>query len=536
MSFTPGTMALIMQDYAASPFGDRGKCLKHWAKLLGCHWSKINKIVNARTRTRAAQPIKPEYHTWAHVVFQIKKRPPEEAGEISTEDALALGIQSGLLPAEAADVPVATFNRIGRAHSWHKTSIRANRFQAEKPNDAHHFDASTSKFLYIAREEANGEYILRLHRPAKHYKNKPIPVDKLRPWIYGLTDDHSGRFIARYVAARGESARDSMDFICWAWDRMGLCKKLFADQGMLKKSLPARDLNERLGVEFPQMMPYQKRGHGKIERPWRTNWLKFELPFFAAITDWEKFEISKTELNQHLENYLEAKYNQLPHRFERNITRMQAWNRINLDGGLVKIPEHTLRTIAEEIPRTVTVEGIVWVEGTAYEVMGLHSAKVVLLRSVFDKGQLVARDIQTGKKYAVRDFKPLKLDEFRGHKETPHQTLVRASAELPLAGQGLYANTPAFGHPSLNKAGSLAHMPIKTKEERVIEDPFCVDQYASLKEAMQEFSEIVCVFMPPAERKEVERLITINGLKKSFVSDLALDIRASIEQRRAVSM
>ena len=75
-------------------------------------------------------------------------------------------------------------------------------------------------------------------------------------------------------------------------------------------------------------------------------------------------------------------------------------------------------------------------------------------------------------------------------------------------------------------------MPIRTKEVRVVADPFDVDHYHSLREAMAEVHETVGAFIPPDLRKEVESIIVRNDLRKAFVIDLALELRASIEQSR----
>lgn len=532
MAFDPILIEQARREISGASFGGRTAKAAQWAELLGVTPKTIYRMIGdpARRRERRRPARRPEYHSWARIVFEVKKRPPEEAGELSTEDALALALRQGLVPQEAAQMPVATINAIARQTGWTKRESRAVRFQAGRPNQAHHFDASTSKYFYIARSIDGGtDYLLRLHRPAKHYKNKPVPVDALRPWIYGLVDDHSGRWTARYVAARGENSGDSMSFLAWAWAEIGLPEQLLADQGMLKKALPSRDLIDRLGIELPEMMPYEKRGHGKIEKPWSTCWLKFELPFFSVIPDWSKVELTLSELNAQLGNYIEH-YNRLPHRFERDITRMQAWNRVNLHGGIVRIPENALATAAGRAKRKVGVDGTLEYLGRTFEVKGLHDAWVWVFKGVFED-RLVAQDIDTGKKYEVEEFAPLDLGEFRAHPETPHEKLLKTGAELPLTGRGLYAEREDSGQAGMTEQKVIA-MPIKTKEERQIEDPFDVEHFATLDEAMREFFSIVGTFITPEERKEVERLLVENRLLKSYVRDLALEIRGAIEVRR----
>lgn len=527
MNFAPELIQQARKEIRFAPYGTKSEKAKQWAAILGVSMQHVYRIIEEKIKQRLRTgAVNQDYHNWAEIIFQIKKRPPEEAGEISTEDAVSIAVKQGLIPATAADVAAGTFDRIARKNGWTKTSVRAVRFQAERPNQAHHFDASTSKFLYIAKKVGD-EYILKLHRPAKHYKNKPIPVDALRPWIYGLVDDHSGRLISRYTPAQGENSGDSMSFLSWAWSDFGLPEQLLADQGMLKKALPSRDLIERLGVELPECMPYAKRAHGKIERPWRSTWQKFELTFFASDTDWSKFEISMNELNSQLTNFFGDKYNQLPHRFERDITRMQAWNRINLYGGVVKIPENALATVARRAKRKVGIDGILNYENKAFEVKGLHDAWVYIFEGVFDD-RLVVQDIETGKKYEVQDFKPLNLGEYKAFTATPHEEIVKQSAELQLASAGLYASrlTP---YASQDKVIS---MPIRTKEEREIEDPFDIDSYPNMAEAMQDFmSYLPGVFLKPDDREVIEQQIKDNGLSRTFVENFALEFRAQMLKR-----
>jgi hypothetical protein len=507
-----------------TPFKAKTYVAEKWARLFGIAPQTLWKLIKNKERKREGKVLNQEYYTWAEIIFQIKKRPPEEAGEISTEDAVAIAVKSELVPDTALDVPTATYNTIARKKGWTKTVTRANRFQADRPNKAHHFDASTSKFLYIDDKIGSNDFLLKLHRPAKHYKNKPIPIEKLRPWIYGLTDDYSGLFIARYTAATGESSDDSSDFLAWVWAQIGLPEQLLADQGMLKKALHSRDLIERLEIGLPEMMPYQKRGHGKIERPWRTAWQKFEKPFFAAVTDWGKFKISMTELNVELKHFYEDKYNELPHRFEKTITRQQAWNKVNLYGGIVKIPENVLRTVARRTRRKVGVDGLVHLNNVPYEVVGLYDAWVDLFEGVFEE-RIVALEIKTGQKYSVKDFKPLNLGEFRSYADTPHQVIVKASENLKLVGNNLYADKKS-------EPEKIISIPIRTKENRAIEDPFNVDSFASLQEAMRELYSIVGIRIDPDQKEVIEKAIVEHGMDKAFVTDLALEIRASIERQR----
>ncbi len=526
MGFDPGLIESARREVLFAPYGFKTEMADRWAALLSVSRAHLYRLIESPLRERReAMPLKPKYYAWAHVIWQLKKTPPEEAGELTTEDAVTSALKKGLVPPEAADVPTGTYNRIARDLGWTRRQKRRNRIQAARPNQRHHFDASTSQFLHIARRLNDGEYVLKLHRPAAGgYKNKPVPVDRLRPYYYGLVDDHSGRLLSRCIAAVGENSADSMAFLCWAWEQMGLPEELYCDEGMLKKAFASRDWIDRLGVPLPPSIPYEKESHGKIERSWRTTWKNYELTFYAEVSDWHKFEITLTEFNRQLANFVESKYNQRPHRFERNISKMQAWNRINLHGGIVQIPENALSTVARREKRKVDVAGMLQYPGGPYEVIGLHEAWVWVFEGIFTD-KLVVQDIQTGKKYEVKDFKPRDLGEFRAHPETEHEKLVKASASLPLSGQGLYADKAAANQ-------KITAMPTRVKEEREIVDPMNVTAYASMAEAWAALPPI----MDPAQRTQIEELVRAQGMDKSFVDDLAQELRAAIETQRRTAV
>lgn len=525
MSVSPALVEQIRHELRHAPHGHKSVVAKRWSQVLGVTVQQVYRLAaDEQKQARSSSTARPEYREWAKVVMMIKKRPPEGAGEISTDQAIEIAAGKGLIPLEALSVPVGTFDRIIRSFGVTKKKRRFTRYQASKPNEAHHVDASSSKFFFVHRKAGN-DYVLRLHRPgANGYKNKPIPCDRLRPWIYGLVDDHSGRMIARYTVAAGESMSDTLLFLQHAWSEVGLPEQLIADQGVLKKGLPSQDLIKRLDVALPEMMPYEKEAHGKIERPWRTAWQRFEKIFFA-VDDWHKYEITEAELNRRFELFLETDYNQLPHRFERDITRMQAWRRISLHGGIVTIPENALATAARREKRKVGADGILQYDGGIYEVRGLHEAWVWVYEGVFED-RLIVQDIETGSKYEVIRFEPVPLGEYRAHPDTPHQKAVKESANLNVTDDALpYRESP-------EKVRSIVEMPIR-ETERAIEDPFDIASYANMEAAIAEVVSILGTKPLPEERRAIEELIAENGMDREFVRNLALELRAEIEIRRA---
>jgi transposase InsO family protein len=524
MAITPPIIDQIRRAWEDAPRGKKSELIQKWANLLGCTPQTLYREMPTNRQRRKGERQIPGIESAAIVVARIKKCPPKDKGELTTEDALNLAIANGVIPAAMAAVSVATYNRVMRDLGMDQRQKRVQRFQAERPNQLHHIDASSSDCFYVARKLPDGDRVLKLHTSSsKGYKNKPVPTRE-RPWIYGLADDHSGFHLARYVAAEGESLVDNLDFLCWGWGKnddtpfFGLPDRLKSDHGPMMKGNAAKDFLKRLGIEIDGSIPGHKEAHGKIERPWRTMWQRFELPFFVE-SDLKEFEITLSELNRRFLIY-QQEYNAKPHRYEKTVSRLDAWRRISLHGGAVELPENALKTVVRRWERTVEADGCFSLEGKPYEVKGLHCAKVLVYRGVFDD-RLVVVDKASGQKYEVEDFAPTPLDTFVGHSETPHEKAVKAAGELDIRNT-LYQSPKALGN--------VKPFPTRIKETREIENPLAVDAYPSLEAALFDFT-MICGFRLDKESREaISQLILENGLSRRLVTDLALEVQAEKER------
>ena len=522
MSLNPNVIDTIRCDWQAAPGGAKSAVICRWATSLNCSQATIYRRLGIGRKRQGARKID-AIETYAQVVAQIKRKPPENHGELTTAQAVQIAVENGVIPGDMLG-RASTFDRVMREMGLSRRRRRIQRFQAEYPNQMHHVDASTSKCFYIHRKLPDGDRVLRLHAGSKTgYKNKPVPIRE-RPWVYGLVDDHSGYQVARYVAAYGETAVDNLDFIQWAWSQnddkllFGLPDQIKGDLGPMMRGPAAQDFFDRLGVAIDPSSPENKESHGKIERPWRTAWQRFEKPFFVQ-PDWKTFEITLSELNRRFLIYLEE-LNGRPHRYERTLTRRQAWQRINQRGGAVAIPEGALSTIARRYDRTVGADGCFSIDNNIYEVQGLHDAKVFVYQGVFD-GKLVVQDRSTGDKYAVEDFAPNPVGTYTAHAETPHQQARKAAQDLDVTNT-LYMERP--------EAGNVTLFPTRVQPAPAIENPLSVDTYPELAAAMRDFVAISGV-VPDAENREaICGLITENGLDRAFVRELALDVRAESER------
>ncbi len=532
----PATLQMIKNDMARAGHGGRTDVAKKWARLLDCCPQTVYRqleIGRARVGERQIEGIEEA----ARVIAQLKCAPPDHRGRITTAQAVknALHPENALLDEKFADVSIGTWDRVIRETINLDERRKVVRFQAEYPNQMHHVDGSTSSCFYVHREE-NGEYIYRIHKGLKDYKNKPVPI-RLRPWLYGMTDDHSGVHCFRYVAALGESSADNVDFLDWAWRNnedkpfYGKPEKIKGDHGPMMSEEAANAWFALCGVETDPSTPLNKEAHGKIERPWRTLWQSFELPFFME-SEWKKFEITQSELNRRALLY-QAEYNSRPHRWERKMSRLQVWGRINWRGGVVALPENALAAFAKRDPRTVTQEGVVWLDNVAYEVKGLHDAKVWVYRGIFDERKCVI-DMKTGLKYELTEFSPNKIGEFTAPAETEGQKVRKESAELQGVKNMLYMAAEAVDTVAIAPRKVLT-LPTKTKEIRQIDNPLDLDSYHSVNEAWIAFCNICGDYFmqQPQLRDDVKALIIENGLSKRFVAELAGEIQAEQMQAQA---
>lgn len=526
MAIDAFVMDQVKRDWLSAPRGQKTRVVQRWADMVGVTAKTLYGMLNTGRKRKGGERRIERIEEYAWIVHQIKKKSPEQFGEISTDQALRQAIRDGHVPASLAGKE-ATINRVGREMGLHKRKRPISRFQAERPNELHHVDASSSRFLYIKQELGDGDYLLKLHAGAKGYKNKPVPI-RLRPWLYGLTDDHSGVFVARYVAAYGENDLDNLDFLSWAWGQnedtpfFGVPELLKGDKGPMMRGKDAKDFFDRLGVDIDETMPGNKEAHGKIERPWKTVWQRFEKPFFAC-SDWKKFEISLSELNTQFMNFLEE-LNSFPHRYEKKISRIDVWRRINRQGGAVALPENAIATIARKEERTVGQDGCFSLDNTIYEVQGLHDARVLVYQSVFDN-RMAAVDLVTGTRYKVKAFKPNKTGKYTAHKHTPHQKAVADAERLELSGTGLYAEKKS--------AENVLQLPTQVKETIEIEDPLELNTYPTMAEAMQDFMSISGMMkLTKEDREAIRNEIVENGMSRSFVTDLALEIQVETDKRR----
>ena len=525
MIIETATLNMVKRDMARTGHGGKSAVATKWASLLQVSVQTLYRHLEIGRERKGERKIE-GIEERARLIAQLKCAPPDHRGRITTAQAVKNALANGILEQKYADVSIGTWDRVIRETINLDERRKVVRFQADYPNQMHHVDGSTSSCFYVHRQLPDGEFVYRLHKGLKDYKNKPVPI-RLRPWLYGMTDDHSGVHCFRYVAALGENSVDNVDFLDWAWrnrtdkEFFGLPEKIKGDHGPMMSEEAAKAWFALCGVGIDPSEALNKEAHGKIERPWRSLWQSFELPFFME-SEWKKFEIAESELNRRALLY-QTEYNTKPHRWERKFSRLQVWERINLRGGAVALPENALAAFAKRTERTVTQEGIIWLDNVPYEVKGLHDAKVWVFQGIFDDRMSVV-DQKTGLKYEIEgEYRPNSLGEFKAPAETKGQKLRNEA--LPGGIKNLLY-TDVEPAQAAQEPRKVIKMATRVKETRQIDNPLNIDSYNSIDEALHEFQGLCGFFLDKTSRAEVAALIRENGMSRRFVADLAGEIQA----------
>lgn len=276
------------------------------------------------------------------------------------------------------EVPEVSRSTIYRALRLHRYSQRdllmAPPFQyrsSAHPNEEWQFDV-TNCVQYFLDQQGLGErdIAMQLH------KNHPAEFRKIRRELlrYAVVDHYSGMFWFQYYYAAGESARDSLDFLCRAMQRKphqayqlhGAPLRLLVDQGSMARAKMSTRLFQILDIDFRKHLPGNPRAKGLIE------WIhRFLLRFEAQL----KFQrpASLEELNRWALEWAIRMCLTAPYRAKTDAsgrTRQQRWLEITREQlRLVPEPAVLFRLVQAGLaPRTVDGGGRLTYGGHEYRI------------------------------------------------------------------------------------------------------------------------------------------------------------------------
>lgn len=540
---TQAQLESVRSEWSDAPRGQRGAILARWAEALGLSPATLYRRLNAageRGTKRPRAAARPQYRDWAEVLANLIARQPEGAIplHLCLEAAVTPDPATGaaLLPPEAAEVPLGTYQRIIRDELGARERKRRNRrMHADHPNQAWQFDATTSKYLVVRKTLDDGDYLLELHRkpfPASGYKNKPLGPERLRLIYYGIWDMHTGYRMAAPKVARGEAGLDAIEALCAFMAKRedprdplhGVPEDLWSDQGPLFKHAATRDLIDRLGIELVTGEAYNKERQGGVEQGWAKLWASFEGSLFLVAPPTGKWTIRLSALQERLVEYF-ARENARSSRRARLLSRADAWTRgINQIGGARLCPESPLETIAREVRRWVDASGVIRWNNEEFAVPELHRTWVIARRALDGSGRVVVEHEETGKRYDCTPYQPLGYGEFKGSQPKLQIDQARERAKTQPGVPDPYA--PAA--PADNPTVITGRFGPRNQPARELADPLQTDRYASLTEAMADFIAQFGAPLSAENRALIEQRILTDGLSKTAVRELAAQLSCAL--------
>lgn len=535
----------LKEEIAAAGRGRKTAVVARWARSLGVAPGTLYRLLResgATPRCTKAQPQRrPELRAWAEQLLELTARAPD--GTIPLALCLAAATTpdpitgAQLLPAEAAEVPLSTYQRIIRHELRGRDQHRRNRrLYAEIPNWAWQIDATHSMYLIVLKALEDGDYLLKLHRAktsAAGYKNKPLPAHRQQLIYYGIWDMATGYRFITPVVARGESSLDAAAALCAAMVKRadprdvlhGVPHHLWSDQGVLVKAAATRDLIDRLGIELVLGEPYQKERMGGIESGWRRLWESFERSLFLVAPGSGAFTMRLSQLQARLSEFL-ANWNNLPKRFEPGISRRDAWVRgINQAGGARLCPERPLETLAQEVRRWVDGSGVIRWDNVEYEVPELHRVWVIARRAMDGSNRVIVEDERSGKRYDCTPWQPLPYGEHLRSPVIPVEAARARAAEGGALPDPFAAQSPQESAAPNVIAGRFGP---RSQPAADLPDPLEADCYASLSAAMADFYHWIGAPLSAENRALVEQQLLAQGLRKDAVRELAAALTTAI--------
>ena len=407
-------------------------------------------------------------------------------------------------------------------------------------------DGSTSQRLAVVRQTDDGDWALKLHRAppgvARGYKNKPVPASRMRLQAVGLWDRCSGLAISRYHVARGESALGVADALCWAlagghppgmpmrgvpgMPMRGVPDELWSDGGPLVRSGAARDLLERLDVDVDRGPAWAKERQGGVERPWRTQWQRFERSLFLRGSE----EILLSELNARLMRYLVEEARR-PARTPRadgsRWSRAECWRVLagRRPAPLRELPADPMRTLARQVRRRLDRNGILRVDGAEYECPDWHDRWVaVRLALVGGDGAVTIEDEATGERRRCPPWRPRPHGEIAASPATPLERLLAEDAPA-------WPGADPYG--ADGAAANVVGLPARTAPAAELPDPLDADRLADGEDPMRVFAAICQRPLSAAGRAAVEAAVERAGRSRSAIEAIAREIAGIEERKRA---
>jgi transposase InsO family protein len=273
----------LREEWIAAPHGGKRAVIQNYAKT--CNVSYATLYRGLQKRYGPTKDVIREKKVPDQIIDEVAKI--KIAGEklsLSPRE-LSTGLCIDILSKEGkikdGDVTVSTVNRRLRGSGF-RMENPVVRFECSRANQEHQMDFTRSKYFQMYKfSELDNDWLLKRSGKNLEYKEHD---KKFRTWIVSLVDSYSRVRLSRAYPATNESAFLGLGFLHWVWTREEdaiplryLSDILKTDNGAFAKRTEVTAAFTSLGVDLRTSAPGNKDSQGKVERPFRTLWQRFEL-------------------------------------------------------------------------------------------------------------------------------------------------------------------------------------------------------------------------------------------------------------------
>ena len=488
MNWTDDIIADIRSQVESLPHGQRNAFVERTAENFGCSPATVRRRISTGSKSCARKPDIPD-----SVIQKIGKLKADaelmgaHGRQLATEDAIAMLEEMGEI--QQGSIAPSTADRRLRKIGFNAPRVYT-RHEDDYVNQVHMMDFSRSEYFEVV-DFVDGEHILKVdgRRGRWAYKNKP-KEERLRLWVVGYIDTYSRAALYRYFASTGENLMMVSQFLSFAWERTDSghpmrhlpIETLKLDQGAIGKNSTFRTrLKDHLGIGIDLAAPKNDRhahnqSMGKVERPFRSLWQRFELAQAKRFKMKGVQTIPLSELNELAHVYATKRLEQ------KHPNRAQSIGHI-YKTGIRQKQQRTLKTeifalLYTENTRVVTATADVQIDNELYKVPDRYVMQKIRFYTTPD-GQLRGSSMDRKDTFDLQPFDPAQETGTRRHQPTPKEEL--SAQEQPLNVHKLSATgnkdlTASEGPDSVSGQGkgTIHHLPAAEKQVEA-DTPFAAE-------------------------------------------------------------
>ena len=432
MTWTDDIIADIRTQIESLPHGHRNAAVERIADQFGCSAATVRRRISTGSKSSARKPEIPDT-----IIRKIGKLKADSelmganGRQLATEDAIEMLEQMDEI--QPGTVAPSTADRRLRQMGFNAPRVYT-RHEDDYVNQVHMVDFSRSEYFEVIGQE-NGDYILKVdgRRGQWQYKNKP-KEERLRLWVVGYIDTYSRAALYRYYASTGENLMMMSQFLRFAWEREDEThpfqhlplETLKLDQGAIGKSSTFRSrLQEHLGIRIELAAPKNDRhahnqSMGKVERPFRSLWQRFELKKAKSMSMKGIETITLSDLNSLVHLYSVQRLQR------KHPNRAQSIGHI-YQAGLRMHKQRKLKTdifalLYTENTRVVSATADIQIDNQLYKVPDQYVMQKVRFYTTPD-GQLKGSSMDRHHTFDLQMFDPAMETGTRRHAPTPKEQL-----------------------------------------------------------------------------------------------------------------